>query len=231
MITINPLLRRLQAMSRIKGFIFDCDGVLFDSREANRRYYNHILERMDLEPMDGAQDEYVHSHSVHDSIARIVPKKRLAEAHAIRSSIPYERFFEYMLPEPGLYELLSAIRDLGYRQAVNTNRTTTMDLLLERYELGRFFCPVITAGKVARPKPHPESLHLILDTWKAAPEEVVFIGDSAVDARAALDAGVEFWAYKNETLHASFLIPDFWSMLQFLLHNNGAAVKFRSPTR
>ena len=27
----------------LKLIIFDCDGVLFESREANRHYYNHLL--------------------------------------------------------------------------------------------------------------------------------------------------------------------------------------------
>jgi phosphoglycolate phosphatase len=231
MMTINSLMRA-NCLERIKGFIFDCDGVLFDSRGANSRYYNQILERMGLGSMDEAQDEYVHSHSVTDSIARIVPSERLQEANAVRAATPYEQFIQYMRPEPGLYEILSTIRDLGYRQAINTNRTSTMDLLLDRFDLERFFSPVVTAGKVSRPKPHPESLHMILDSWKAAPDEVIFIGDSLVDERTAQAAGAVFWAYKNETLHASCLVPDFWSMRQFLLHNrNGASVVSRSPNR
>jgi phosphoglycolate phosphatase len=30
-------------MERVRLVIFDCDGVMFDSKEANRAYYNHIL--------------------------------------------------------------------------------------------------------------------------------------------------------------------------------------------
>jgi len=29
-------------LRRIRGVIFDCDGVLFDSRNVNRHYYNHM---------------------------------------------------------------------------------------------------------------------------------------------------------------------------------------------
>ena len=217
MITINPLLRR--NVERIKGFVFDCDGVLFDSREANCRYYNFILERMGLEAMDEEQEEYVHAHSVHDSIAKIVPRDRLDEAGAVRAAVSYEHFLGFMRPEAGLYELLGTIRSLGLRQAINTNRTTTMELLLERFDLGEYFFPVVTAGRVSRPKPHPESLHVILDAWKARADEVIFIGDSGVDERTAQAAGVEFWAYKNETLRGACVIPDFWDMRQFLLSN------------
>jgi phosphoglycolate phosphatase len=220
MMTINSLLRLRshERFRRIKGFVFDCDGVLFDSKHANCMYYNHILELLGLGPMDRNQEEYVHAHSVHDSIARIVPRERIVEANALRATIPYEKFLGYLRPEPGLYELLTSIRDLGYRLAVNTNRTTTMDLLLERFDLGKFFFPVITAGKVSNPKPHPESLHLILRYWGADPGEVIFIGDSLVDEGTALAAGTLFWSYKNEKLQASCLIPDFWSMRQALLN-------------
>ncbi len=30
--------------------IYDCDGVLIDSRESNRAFYNHILARFGLAP-------------------------------------------------------------------------------------------------------------------------------------------------------------------------------------
>jgi len=35
----------------IEVVIFDCDGVLFDSREANTVFYNHILSEFQLPPM------------------------------------------------------------------------------------------------------------------------------------------------------------------------------------
>ena len=32
-------------MSRIDGIIFDCDGVLFESKNANLAYYNRIMQK------------------------------------------------------------------------------------------------------------------------------------------------------------------------------------------
>ena len=32
-------------LKQIEALIFDCDGVLFESREANLAYYNRILEK------------------------------------------------------------------------------------------------------------------------------------------------------------------------------------------
>jgi phosphoglycolate phosphatase len=36
----------------LRVIIFDCDGVMFDSRQANINFYNHLLARFDQPPMD-----------------------------------------------------------------------------------------------------------------------------------------------------------------------------------
>ena len=55
----------------LKLIVFDCDGVLFDSREANRIYYNDLLKAFNHPPMDDQELEYVHSHNVTDSVSHI----------------------------------------------------------------------------------------------------------------------------------------------------------------
>ncbi|HEX9949261.1 MAG TPA: HAD hydrolase-like protein, partial [Thermodesulfobacteriota bacterium] len=42
----------------IKVIIFDCDGVLFDSKEANIAFYNQILSQFNLPPLTIAEVEY-----------------------------------------------------------------------------------------------------------------------------------------------------------------------------
>ncbi|NIQ97111.1 MAG: HAD family hydrolase, partial [Desulfuromonadales bacterium] len=44
-------------MAPIKGVIFDCDGVLFESRQANLAYYNDILAFFGEEPISEADRE------------------------------------------------------------------------------------------------------------------------------------------------------------------------------
>jgi len=39
-------------MLNVSVVAFDCDGVLFDTLEANRHYYNHILEHFDRPAMN-----------------------------------------------------------------------------------------------------------------------------------------------------------------------------------
>jgi len=41
----------VSVLRRYKGFIFDCDGVLIDSLQANVVYYNRYRTRFGLPPM------------------------------------------------------------------------------------------------------------------------------------------------------------------------------------
>jgi phosphoglycolate phosphatase-like HAD superfamily hydrolase len=195
-------------MSRIRGVVFDCDGVLFDSRDVNRHYYNHILITLGLEPMGPEDEEYVF-------MARIIPPELRARAAEVQGHMTYVDFIERMIPEPGLFELLESLANLGVRMAVNTNRKNSMELLLERFNLTRYFDPVMTAAKVARPKPDPEGLRRIVEVWGLPVEEMSYLGDSSVDQETTAQAGVPFWAYRNPDLPAQLHVDSFHELRQW----------------
>ncbi len=215
MFVCNPLLNSLD-LSRLKTVIFDCDGVLFDSRDVNIRFYNRIKDYFGLDPMSREEEEYVHMHSVRDSLEYILPQQYHSRLPEVREHIKYSEMLPYMRMEDGVSHLLELLLQKRVRMAINTNRSTTMNLLLQRFGLQDYFWPVITAGHVSRPKPHPESLHKIMELCGLHPEETVFIGDSVVDQETALGAGVSFWGYKNEYLKGDMFIPDFWTLREFL---------------
>lgn len=218
MVICNPFLNGSN-LDGLKGIIFDCDGVLFDSRDVNIQFYNEVRKFFYLPPMTESQEDYVHMHSVSDSFNHILPKGYESEFSKIRDKLDYSKLLRYMRMEEGLVELLELLVEKKFKIAINTNRTTTMDLLLSTFELDRFFWPVVTAADVSRPKPHPESLFKILGLWSMQPNDVVFIGDSIVDQETAYGAEVPFWAYKNQELQAKMLVPDFWTLQEYIRKN------------
>ena len=44
-------------LARLSGVIFDCDGVLVDSRDANRMYYNLIREGIGMLPITPEEED------------------------------------------------------------------------------------------------------------------------------------------------------------------------------
>ncbi|QJA05490.1 HAD family hydrolase [Thermosulfurimonas marina] len=197
--------------------VFDCDGVLFDSREANRAYYEDICRALGRPPLTEEELRYVHMHTAEESVRylfRDLPEK-LEEALAYQRTLPYEKFLCYMKLEPGLKEFLEWARG-RFHLAISTNRTTTMGRLLEIYGLEPFFDLVMTALKSPKPKPHPEALTVILEHFGVAPEETLYIGDSEVDLQLCRSVGVPLAAYKNPSLPADLHLQSYEDLRRFL---------------
>ncbi len=189
--------------------VFDCDGVLFDSREANIRFYNHVMERFGRPPLRADQVDYIHMHSARESLEYLLgPGRDLEAAWVYCQSLDFRIFNRYMRKEPGLDDLLRYLKP-RCRVALATNRTVSTRDLLASFELDGAFDLIVTAADVARPKPHPESMERILKAFRTLPHHVLFVGDSPVDAHLAQDTGVVFAAYKNPSLVAHLHVSSF----------------------
>jgi HAD superfamily hydrolase (TIGR01509 family) len=196
--------------AELKLVIFDCDGVMFDSRSANLHFYNAVRRHFGHPDMDAEELDYVHMHHVIDSVNHIMRHwpGEVAAAHAYRQSLDYREFIRHMTIEPDLVEFLRLITP-ACQTAISTNRTTTMATLLDLFDLRRYFGLVVTAMDVANSKPHPEALHKILSHFGLAVEESVFIGDSQVDLEHAAAVGMRMIAFKNRELPADYHVESF----------------------
>jgi HAD superfamily hydrolase (TIGR01509 family) len=209
-------------MSKLKLVIFDCDGVMFDSMEANRLYYNQLLENFNHRPMDQDELEYVHTHNVLDSVRHIFrhyPPAETDRAHEYRKELDYRDFIPHMIIEPDLKEFLTLLKP-DYYTAISTNRTTTMPTLLKMFGIASYFDKVVTAFDVVRPKPHPEALTVILNHFDLTVEEAVFIGDSMVDKEHADGLGMRLIAFKNPGLPADYHVSSFMEIARLDLFQN-----------
>ena len=199
---------------------FDCDGVLFDSRDANIAFYNDILARFGLPPMAPRAVDYVHSHTFQESLEYLFRESQvLEEVLDFCRTIDYQRFIPMMVEAPHLREFLGFLRSRFFT-ALATNRTTTTQAVLDYHRLADQFDLVISAIDVNRPKPHPESFWRILEHFGLQADEVIYIGDSKVDEEFAKNAGVPLVAYKNPHLNADFYLDSFAdgpTMIQGLL--------------
>lgn len=191
-------------MTKTRVVIFDCDGVMFDSRRANIYFYDHLLSHFGLPAMPEESVAYVHMRTADESIRHIFEgTPYLEEALAYRMEMDYTPFIRDMIMEPGLKELLEMLKPrVGL--AVATNRSNTIGMVLACYDLERYFDIVVSSLDVKHPKPHPESLFKILDFFSVKPREALYVGDSVVDCETAKAASVPFVAYKNRTLDAAF---------------------------
>jgi HAD superfamily hydrolase (TIGR01509 family) len=186
--------------------VFDCDGVMFDSAHANRAYYDDVLQHIGLPVMTPEQFNYAHIHTVDETLSYLIRDSKMLEvANRYRRQRSYLPFIRHMVPEPNLKSVLSKLRT-RYKTAIATNRTDTMDRVLVEHDLEGHFDLVVTAMDVQMPKPHPEQLLAVLTHFMIAPQQMVYIGDSLLDAQASQAAGVPFIAFQNSDLSADLHI-------------------------
>jgi len=187
-------------MKDVRVVAFDCDGVLFDTEQSNRAYYNEILNHFGKPTLTSEQFAYVHMHTLEDSLAYLFnDKKSLADAYTYRKSMDYREFLKLMKPEPELVPLLKKIRP-RIKTAIATNRTDTVNWLLDAFGLNMYFDLVVTSSDVQFPKPHPDLLQKILAYFRIKPDQAIYVGDSDLDELAARSAGVPMVAYRNQSL-------------------------------
>jgi HAD superfamily hydrolase (TIGR01549 family) len=212
----------MKRLERIRAVIFDCDGVLFDSKRANIEFYNSIRAHFGLPPMDKEEEDYVHIHTAHESvnyIFRNTPQLR-EKAQQYRLNMDYTPFIKYMKMEPGLIQVLEKLKGSGFKLAIATNRSNTIGPVLEYFKLKHFFDVVISSLDVKHTKPHPESLYKILSHFGISNKEAVYVGDSSVDYEMAKAAEVPFIAYKNRNLNSDYHVDNLLDILRLLPPSN-----------
>ena len=193
-------------MKNVKVVTFDCDGVMFDTAQANRVYYSRILQHFGSPALTDEQFTFVHMHTVAESMAYLFPDEvTLAGAHEFRRSMDYRQYLGYFTIEPHLVALLKKLRP-NIKTAIATNRTDTMDRLLAEFNLDGYFDLVVTSSDVMRPKPHPDALLKILDYFDLSPFQTIYIGDSQVDEMAARAAAIPLVAFRNRELSSDYHI-------------------------
>lgn len=204
-------------MNKIKVVAFDCDGVLFDSGQANMDYYNKILEHFRKPKMTPDQFAYAHMHTADEALANLfTDTESLEAARLFRKKMSYQPFIKSMKIEPDLKDLLKKIRP-NYKTAIATNRTDTMRGILSEFNLEDDFDLVVCALDVKHSKPHPESLQKIVEYFDVKPTEILYIGDSVVDEAAAKAAGIPLVSYCNDSLSADYYISSLKELGDMLL--------------
>lgn len=101
---------------------------------------------------------------------------------------------------PGAAELLTALKERGVRVAmVSTKLGITIRRIFARQGLDQLPDLVVGGENVSRAKPDPEGLNLALDRLGLERDQVLFCGDTVIDARTARNGGTDFCAVLNGT--------------------------------
>lgn len=205
-------------MNGLRGIVFDCDGVLFESRRANLAYYNAILTHFNeplVEETDRERAHLCHTAASSHVFNQLLGAERVPEALSLAAELDYRQFIHFMIPEPGMQEALSKLSTMC-PLAVATNRGYSMSSILEHFGLSHYFSTVVTSRDVENPKPAPDMLHEAAQRLRCATHELLFVGDSELDQAAAFRAGMPFANYRGQ-LKADILLGHHNELVELFL--------------
>lgn len=182
-------------MRKLRGVLFDMDGVLIDARE-----WHYLALNEALEPFG-----YTITRSDHETRFNGLSTKKKLELLSVEEGLPtylhpiiskvkqdrtlrFSSFLNY--PSVGLQILLNRLRQKNIATGVVTNsiRETTF-VMLGSAGILNSFQTIVTNEDVSSPKPDPEGYLLACNQLGFPPSEVVVIEDGEYGIQAATNAG------------------------------------------
>lgn len=109
---------------------------------------------------------------------------------------------------PGTEEMLKRVRSFGaVTGIVSTKPKRRIDEFLITNHYDGLFDIILGLHEVKNPKPDPEGILYLIDRFGMGKEDVLYVGDSIIDAKCGMNAGVDFAAITNGTTKADEFIP------------------------
>lgn len=185
---------------RYKGLIFDFDYTLGDSTDGIVLCTNYALERLGY---DAAERETVrktiglHLEEIYRVLVsgqgRIIKASEESEFARLFMEKADEVMTENSSFFPGALTLVREWKKQGYKLGIVTTKYHhRIEAILEKYQEPDLFDMIVGGDEVKYPKPDPQGIFHVLGEWDLSREQVLYVGDSLVDARTAQAAGVDF---------------------------------------
>ena len=193
--------------SGLKGLIFDCDGVVLDTRQAYGALFQAMFRNLGLGPMGARQEEEAFGFTKSQVVQTFIPAPLQEAALEYLRENGIREYRSVIRPMPGIDQALAQLRQRGLVVALNTNTGDEIRGLLDRFDLLESFRMVVTSDDVSAPKPDPEGALLIMNRFGLEPSRVAYVGDTDVDGRTARAAGVHFWSFGSRLSREEFHLP------------------------
>ena len=185
----------------MKAIIFDIDGVLLDSFEANLLFFQELMTKAGYPPPTRAQFSELFPLSMTAILRKLLPsEEEVVRVFALGESQDVAYHLELLHLPYRAKEVLLELKNkcvLGIVSSRQCNSLFEAPVLLA---LKEYFSVAIGYEHTERHKPHPEPLLVAAKKLGIDPKDAVYVGDVETDMLAANAAGMQFIYYSDKTL-------------------------------
>ncbi len=196
----------------IKAVIFDVDGVLIDSFDANLKFYQDLLHFAGYPPPTREQFAPLFHINMFDAIKAFINSESEEEVQKIWQ-IVHDRVVPYPIDllktssdAAGIITELSKDYKIGIVTARVRNGIFEIPSLAR---LKKYFDVVIAYEDTTNHKPDPEPLLLASEKLEVKPNDCVYVGDTLSDIQASRAAGMKAIAYPVPLAGSDVMVSSF----------------------
>lgn len=175
----------------MQAILFDIDGTLLDTTELLYQAFEYAIKSQNLKPSSRKEMSKVIGVSLEKCYLAFAPSgdnQLLCKTHnEFQIKNPYlSKLF------PKTTETLKKLKRKGIKLAGITNRwKRTAEVSIKRSKLNQYLEFVNYRDGFMNIKPNPDMLHDAIKKLGVSKDEVILVGDTAVDIKAAKDAGIK----------------------------------------
>jgi pyrophosphatase PpaX len=182
-----PSAKKKEAKNEIKGVLFDWDGTLLDSFQADSSAYLAMFQEMGV--TWGLEELAQHYSPNWYDVYRAAG---LPKHHWDAADTAWRKHYSGFRPKliPGARKILTAV---GRRYKLGLVTSGDRDRVLRQlreFRLTKSFRARVCSGDTVHKKPHPEPLNFALQCIGLKPANCVYVGDSPEDVQMAKSADV-----------------------------------------
>ena len=190
-------------MKNIHCVIFDMDGVIIDSELLHKKAYYETFVSLGLEVSEGLYKTLTGSSTI-NAFQKLVAHFNLNEDPnelVLQKRKRYVNFFENdptLHLVKGVEEIIHYFYDKGITLILaSSSAMINIDRVFNRFHLNQYFTAKISGADLTASKPHPEIFEKAAVLGNTPKENCIVIEDSDNGVKAANDAGIFVFGYRN----------------------------------
>ena len=208
--------------------IFDMDGVIIDSEAIHKKAYYETFASVGVTVSDQLYKTLTGSSTI-NAFQKLVTQFNLDNDPEDLVLAKRKRYVDYFENDPtlhlvdGVEEIIKYFYNKGFVLILaSSSAMVNIDRVFNRFDLNQYFSGKISGADLKASKPHPEIFEKAALLGKTPKENCVVIEDSDNGVKAANDAGIFVFGYRNplaadQTLEkADYVIHHFSELKTFL---------------